>query len=46
MLGLVVAIEEGGVILVAGPSDVTSGVAETKVNKVKGAGVLERHACV
>lgn len=32
---MVVAIEEGDVVLVAGPSDVTGRVAETKINKVK-----------
>ena len=46
MLGLVVPIEEGGVVLVAGPSDVTGRVAKTKIHKVKGTKVLERCMCV
>ena len=46
MLGLVVPIEEGGVVLVAGPSDVTGWVAKTKIHKVKGTKVLERCMCV
>ena len=42
-LGVVVAIEEGCVVLVAGPSDVTSRIAETKIDKVKGAREMERY---
>ena len=35
MLGLVVTIEEGGVIFVGGPGDVTRWIAQAKVNIVE-----------